>query len=400
MSTVQVPDVRVTVGTYEGWLYGWEHDNGAKGNVEEPGAGSEVHSSALSNFMPKSGPRLDDGGMSLVFALEAHVGVVRCATLMEAKGGDLLATGGEDESIRIYNLKKRREVGELVQHTGGITSLKFVGKKHLLSASEDKSLRIWRVSDWACVHVLGGHKAGITSLAVHPSGRLALSGSKDKTMRLWNLLEGRCAYISRFKEVPENIVWSPSGGSYAVLFRSKILVYRTGDGEITAKRECKGRIQDVLFLSEEQIVYSSVFGVLSVWLHTEENDEKNVVDLSIGVSERIRTLQKLDNSSTVVSATTNGLVHVWDIPHDVSESTKPLACLEKIVATGSRITCITAALRKSPQTKETDSAPPKRQESNAGTPDEKHKKKKKKKKKRKSSAAEGDVGHDGKKVKR
>merc|ERR1712224_744645 len=149
---------------------------------------------------------------------------------------------------------------------------------------EDQTLRIWRVADWACIHVLGGHKAGITSLSVHPSGKLALSGSKDKTMRLWNLLEGRCAYISRFKEVPESIVWSPSGESYAVLFRSKIFVYRTGSGEVTGKRECKGRIQDVVFLSENQIVYSAAFGVLSVWFHAEESKEKEIIALSLGLN--------------------------------------------------------------------------------------------------------------------
>ena len=340
--------IRVTLGTYDGWIYGWEPTTASSSTTEEEVDPSQqsladmLNSAFAKSTTTADGKRLDNGGMSLVYAYEAHVGIVRCAALMKSRKGNILATGGMDEVIRIYNLNKKREVGELVQHTGGITALQFVGSKFLLSASEDRTVRIWRVKDWACMHVLGGHKDGITSLAVHPSGSLALSTSKDKTMRLWNLLEGRNAYISRLKTVPEKVVWSPLAEYYAILFRSEIYVYRASNGEVIASVDAKSsRIQDILFLNESIICYSSTFGVLNVWNHV---DETMSLKLKAGVKDRIRSILKVDDG-TVISVLTNGLVHVWDLSErNLNKDTMPLYTLDAIAKTGSRTTCLDVCL--------------------------------------------------------
>ena len=125
-------NIRITLGTYDGWIYGWEPTDLKKNNEKKKkmvDPSTQSLSDILSSASNKSvdGKRLDDGGMSLVYAYEAHVGIVRCAALMKGNNGNILATGGMDEIIRVYNLSKKREVGELVQHTGGITSLQFVG---------------------------------------------------------------------------------------------------------------------------------------------------------------------------------------------------------------------------------------------------------------------------------
>ena len=200
--TSSVDDLRIVVGSYDGWLYGWE---------------SKGSSSASST----SATRLNPDSLEIAYAYEPHVGCVKSAALMTSAGGDWLATGGADETIRVYNLRKKRDMGALHSHAGAVTCLEFFGKQHLLSGSDDGTLRIWRVSDWACLHVLGGHKSGVTSIAIHPTGRLALSTSSDKTVRLWNLMEGRNAYISRLTSlpIPEKVQFS------LLLIMKKIIPY-------------------------------------------------------------------------------------------------------------------------------------------------------------------------------
>jgi protein MAK11 len=102
----------------------------------------------------------------------------------------VLACGGDDERIHVFDLLSNKSMGELSQHTGAVTALRFFGSSYLISGSEDSSLCIWRASDWECVHILGGHKESISDLAVHPSGKLCLSVSKDVTLKLWNLVQG------------------------------------------------------------------------------------------------------------------------------------------------------------------------------------------------------------------
>jgi protein MAK11 len=183
-----------------------------------------------------------------VFAFTPHQGSVRALAIPHEgnKAGQLLVSGGADEHIRLYDLRRRAETGELLYHKGTVTCLTFIGSTHLLSAGEDGIVCIWRyvgaawnlcpsavdligdgssrscailpdhewptfymlrcrVHDWSLLHILGGHKGPVNSLAVHPSGKLALSGGRDRTLRLWDLVNGRCAYIQRL-EVCEGLL--------------------------------------------------------------------------------------------------------------------------------------------------------------------------------------------------
>jgi len=158
-------------------------------------------------------------------------------------------SGGMDEHIRMYDLRKRAEVGELLHHKGTITALGFVGSSHLLSGSEDGLVCIWRVYDWSLLHILGGHKGAVTAVALHPSGKLALSTGRDRSLRLWDLVKGRCAYITKLEAVAECVKWSEDGEAYALLLGDRRLeVRRTADNKPTAIVTHPLRITALAFL--------------------------------------------------------------------------------------------------------------------------------------------------------
>ena len=123
-----------------------------------------------------------------VFAEKQHEGCVRSV----ACGGGLMATGGTDNAIAVYNLRKRRSYGKLVQETGGaaINCLRFHEQSHLISGCADGELSIWRTSDWECLLRMKGHKAAVLDVTIHPSGRVALSVGADNKLMLWNLITG------------------------------------------------------------------------------------------------------------------------------------------------------------------------------------------------------------------
>jgi protein MAK11 len=138
----------------------------------------------------------------------AHTGAIKCL----AANDRYLVSGGSDEVIkclftlmnhsesRIYDLKKRKDLGSLVQHNGAITALQFYARTHLLSASEDGTICIWRTRDWECMATMKGHKGRVNGLCVHPSGKIAISVGKDKALRLWNLMTGRKASANKLGE--------------------------------------------------------------------------------------------------------------------------------------------------------------------------------------------------------
>ena len=59
--------------------------------------------------------------------------------------GGLLAIGGSDNQIRVWNLESGHEVGVLRGHTGTVSTLAF-GHGVLVSGSFDTQVRIWRVN--------------------------------------------------------------------------------------------------------------------------------------------------------------------------------------------------------------------------------------------------------------
>lgn len=61
-------------------------------------------------------------------------------------GPDLIASGGSDNLIRLWNRNSLEEIGQLVGHRGTVTSIAFDGIA-LYSGSYDTEMRIWTVSD-------------------------------------------------------------------------------------------------------------------------------------------------------------------------------------------------------------------------------------------------------------
>jgi len=142
-----------------------------------------------------------------IFIFPAHVSCIK-AVAASPNGGKWLATGSADEIVKVWDLRRRKEIGGLMHHegdyffltsiraapdirAGSITHLLFPSRSHLLSASEDGTLCLFRARDWAVLRALKGHKGRVNAVAVHPSGKVALSVGKDRALRMWDLMRGK-----------------------------------------------------------------------------------------------------------------------------------------------------------------------------------------------------------------
>uniref|UniRef100_A0A7S3LT25 Uncharacterized protein n=1 Tax=Palpitomonas bilix TaxID=652834 RepID=A0A7S3LT25_9EUKA len=162
--------------------------------------------------------------LPFAFGSPSHDGAVRCM----AVSGHLLVTGSTDESVRFFDLKKRVECGQLLEHTGPVQVVQFIGKKGslLASCSDDGSIKVYeKEKGWDVIADLmpkdkhGKEKTGVpvVGLAVHPSGKVALSIGKNDGLRLWDLHKGICAQKRKVLPSFDRVAWL-NGGEHFIMF--------------------------------------------------------------------------------------------------------------------------------------------------------------------------------------
>ncbi|KAJ1723998.1 60s ribosome biogenesis protein mak11 [Coemansia erecta] len=283
------------------------------------------------------------------FIIPAHTGCIKAVSA----GGRFLASGSTDECIKLYDLKKRVELGSLHEHKGTITSLFFHGRSHLLSASEDGAICIFRTKDWEPLKVLRGHKGAVSSIAIHPSGKLALSVSQDRTIIIWNLLTGQRASRSKTPQAGEIVAWSPSGSSYIIGYAAEIQIYKVGQSEPTATVFSKQRIMAVI-VAEYQGKGYVLAGCQDkrVYIFSLEGKELGSI---VCHDNRIKGLSSVDMTfpdesvhTIIATISSDGCIKAWKlddmIEHALSpakddDKVEPLAVYNADV----RLTCVVAS---------------------------------------------------------
>ena len=182
---------------------------------------------------------------TLACAFGAHEeGALFCIAAPASVGGSsgrlsrVLATGGGDETVRVWDARSRRAVGTLLKHKGSVGALTFVAPRGeaLLSGGDDGVIIVWRTSNWTALIEMRGHVGRVNAIAPHPSGRLALSLGADSTLRLWDLTKGRSAFVTKTDMCGTALLWWPSTGArFYVLYDKYIDEHDGASGEKTRR---------------------------------------------------------------------------------------------------------------------------------------------------------------------
>jgi hypothetical protein len=225
---------------------------------------------------------LETGGLRRSFS--AHSGGVN--TLAMSKNNEILVTGGEDGTVKIWNFAVGLDSGEfpllhtLEGHDNAVLSVAISpNAAKIASGSWDSTIKIWDGNTGELLQTLSGHSQMVTALAISPDGRVLASGSKDSTVKLWNLETGE-------------LIQTLKGHSLAVL---SIAV--SSDGRLIAT--------------------GSADGTVALW----QLETGQPIRRFQGHTDGVWSVDISENGQTLVSGSWDKTVKLWDLETGTLHST-------------------------------------------------------------------------------
>jgi WD40 repeat protein len=142
--------------------------------------------------------------------LQGHSGGVN--SLSFGPKHNLLASGGNDGAIRIWDVVSGEEVRATILEGRKVVEVRFSPDgKTVALATDDFQLQIWNLGDDS-IRSFPAHKGEIHGLAFHPNGTLLASCSADETIKLWDpVSEQLIRTLTGHGHYAKGIAFSPDG---------------------------------------------------------------------------------------------------------------------------------------------------------------------------------------------
>jgi WD40 repeat protein/serine/threonine protein kinase len=104
--------------------------------------------------------------------------------------GRRLATGGEANTVNIWDVQNGQPLRTLEGHNGDVYAVAFSPDddgRWVASGGEDSTVKIWDSHTGTLIRSFRGHTGLVSSLAFSSDGRLLVSGSRDHTAKVWDI---------------------------------------------------------------------------------------------------------------------------------------------------------------------------------------------------------------------
>ena len=107
----------------------------------------------------------------------------------------LAVSGGDDKSVRIWDVGRSESIGTYNDMEGGINSTAFHPDGTCVAAgSADRTVKLWDLRSQALLQHYPAHADSVTNISFHESGNYLLSSGIEGALKIWDLREGQLLY--------------------------------------------------------------------------------------------------------------------------------------------------------------------------------------------------------------
>ncbi len=244
--------------------------------------------------------------------LQGHTGQVNDVHF--SRDGRLLASTGHADTVRIWDVTTGIEKQTFRHESWPVNAVSLEpGGRKVASGDAEGTISIWDVETGEREKALLGHTGSMTSLVCSPDGRVLISGSRDGTVRIWDVEAGaQDRVLHRHSDGVLSVRIGPRGRILASGGSDQFI--RLFDLQVTpAKRmelDTAGMVLDVSFSPDGRLLASgSDTGDVRLW-DVKTGALRRVL---VGHERLVLSLSFSPDGELLASVAADMTVRVWDV---------------------------------------------------------------------------------------
>ncbi len=258
--------------------------------------------------------------------LIGHQGQVYCTDF--SFNSQVLATGGSDGIIRLWNVESGKIIRELHGHTPDVNTLQFYpdGRK-LLSAGGDGTTRLWDIDSGSELHQFRGHEGEVTHALLSPKEDIIATGGLDRKVCLYNATNYALIQIfTPHENQIRGMAFTPGGELLITATSSGPVIgwnVQTGKKELELTTELGGVIKSIsvsqdgrMIVAGHEELANAGQGGLSYWNIMGNRKIVRATTITI-FDEAGHSVEFLPSRYAAASTTNTGNVRIWEFAGDL-----------------------------------------------------------------------------------
>jgi WD40 repeat protein len=253
-----------------------------------------------------------------------------CTSIAFSPRGDVLASGGVDHIVKIWDIRTGKLLSKLEGHTYPVLTLAFSPDgSRLVSGSGDTTLIVWDLDKRSKLHQLKGHSLYVVTCDWDPKRERIVSGGVDSTVRVWDSTTGKMtAKIEDHRTAVHAVRFSHDGSVLASGSSDQTIILWDSAGDALKQENVlhghSGEVRSLAFSADNKYLASgSSEKELLVW-----STEKRVIEGRGSALGEIDGIEWYPSETAFLTSDGSGAITQWSVM-DLAAVMVPLESLLK-----------------------------------------------------------------------